>query len=289
MRYLCILTLLVFYASSLSYSSEVVINEVMANPKGKETGAGSPGDRNEFIELYNSSKDTIDLSGWKFTDFDGTDSIVPWEDTSLLSRYPGVVIKSTLLPPGSFALILDPEYTSTDTVGDYYEPYDIPLNTLILTITNTTLGNGLSNNDPLLLYSLDGDSSSFGTPFDEDGFPENAGDGISWERIDPSEADVINNWDKCEDPSGCTPGRINSVGIEEKGSFTPSHPLYPNPCKSIPSLSIGEILYIYNSAGILLKRIDTSKSINMKLPSGIYFLLWREANRNVCKKVIVLN
>ncbi len=289
MRHLCILTLLLFYTRGLSYSSRVIINEVMANPKGKETGAGSPGDRNEFIELYNISEDTIDLSGWWFTDFDATDSIVPWEDTSLLSHYPGIIIKSMLLYPHSFALILDPEYTSTDTTGGYYEPYDIPPNTLILTIDNTTLGNGLSNNDPLLLYSPDGDSSSFGTPFDEDGFPENAGDGISWERIEPSEGDVITNWDKCKDPSGCTPGRINSVGIEERGSSTPSHPLYPNPSRNIPFPSIRNTLSVYNSSGMLLKRIDTSKGMNIRFPPGIYFLLWREGNRNICRKVIVLN
>ncbi len=200
----------------------------MANPEGKETGAGSPGDRNEFIELYNNSETPIDLSGWKFTDFDATDEIHAWTDTLILKRYPDVKIGTTLLSPHSFAVILDPEYTSTDTVGGYSQPYEFPSGVLILTIGNTTLGNGLSNNDPILLYSPDmRDSSSFGTPFDEsDSIPTDAGDGISWERVSPDSQDTDYNWVRCLDPSGSTPGRENStlsyidIGIEDL-SFSP--------------------------------------------------------------------
>lgn len=200
----------------------------MANPEGKETGAGSPGDRNEFIELYNRAKDTIDLSGWRFTDFDATDELSAWTDTLILKKYPDVKIRTTLLPPHSFAVILDPEYTSTDTVGGYSQPYEFPKGTLILTIGNTTLGNGLSNNDPILLYSPDmRDSSSFGTPFDEsDSIPRDAGDGISWERVSPDSQDTEDNWVRCLDPSSSTPGKENStlsyidIGIEDL-SFSP--------------------------------------------------------------------
>lgn len=42
------------------YSDEIRINEVLPNPKGK--------DNNEFIELYNYSKDEIDLSGYVLRD-----------------------------------------------------------------------------------------------------------------------------------------------------------------------------------------------------------------------------
>lgn len=43
-----------------NYSDEIRINEVLPNPKGK--------DNNEFIELYNYSKDEIDLSGYILRD-----------------------------------------------------------------------------------------------------------------------------------------------------------------------------------------------------------------------------
>ena len=41
----------------------------MSNVKGSDAqNPGTPGDRNEFIELYNFSYDTIDLSNYKITD-----------------------------------------------------------------------------------------------------------------------------------------------------------------------------------------------------------------------------
>ncbi|MBS4015303.1 MAG: lamin tail domain-containing protein, partial [Candidatus Latescibacteria bacterium] len=48
--------------------SRIVINEVMANPRGV-TGAGYPEDRNEFVELFNVSQETVDVCGWRITDF----------------------------------------------------------------------------------------------------------------------------------------------------------------------------------------------------------------------------
>jgi hypothetical protein len=45
----------------LLIDSPIIITEVMSNVKGSESGAGSPGDRNEFVEIYNLSADTIDL------------------------------------------------------------------------------------------------------------------------------------------------------------------------------------------------------------------------------------
>ncbi len=199
------------------FSSRVVINEVMANPKGTNSISLSPEDRNEFIELYNITGDTVDLAGWKIYDFDAYDNIIAWRDTTLLSRYPNVVINTTLLPPYSFALILDPEYTALNPVGGYVQPYHFPNNLLILTIGNTALGdNGLTTTDPILLFSPTGDSSSFGTPFNpNDSFPKRdygtTNDGLSWERISPWAEDSCLNWLRSLDTSGSTPGRDNSI------------------------------------------------------------------------------
>lgn len=198
--------------------------------KGLDSGAGSPGDRNEFVEIYNKSNDTINLNGYSISDFDATDVIIPWTNESLLIKYPRVRINSSLISPNTYAVILDPEYISGDTVGGYCQLYNFPDSTLILTIGNTTIGDGLSTNDPIIIYSsADSCTTSFGTPSLEDGFPYDPGDGISWERIDLEIHDSINNWYPSIDSSGCTPGRENSttnaydLGLsEDLVSFVPA-------------------------------------------------------------------
>lgn len=48
-----------------AYAKDVVINEVMPSPDG-------PDETNEWIELYNSGSLTVDMSGWKLRDTQGT-------------------------------------------------------------------------------------------------------------------------------------------------------------------------------------------------------------------------
>jgi len=191
---------------------DVIVNEIMSNAPGRESGSGSPGDRMEFIELFNNSiSESVDLSGWSFTDGDALDQIEAWQ------RSPGdtigsgaVVCCTTLLESGQFALIMDPEYFSPGE-GGWYLPGD---GALVLTVGNTTLGDGLSSGDPVTLINGVGDSvSTFGTPGWDDGFPDNPGDGISWERIDPAGRDNVSNWTVSAAPSGSTPGSRNSRSI----------------------------------------------------------------------------
>jgi hypothetical protein len=194
--------------------SPVIITEVMSNVRGSDTGSGAPGDRNEFVEIYNQSADTIDLSTYYIYDFDAPpDEICPWVSDSILIKYPAVRINSTLIFPQTYALILDCEYCMTDTVGGYWQPYAIPDSTLVLTTDETTIGDGLTTTDPLMFYSTaDGCTTSFGTPYDSlDNFPSDPGDGISWERVDLDLPDEPSNWHTSIDTSGCTPGRANSV------------------------------------------------------------------------------
>lgn len=198
----------------LLVDSRIIITEVMSNVKGTESGAGSPGDRNEFVEIYNHSADTIDLSNYFIYDLDVlADEICPWEDDLLLINYPTLRIHSTLIYPYSYALILDREYVSSDTTGGNVQPYDIPDSTLILTTDDTTIGNGITNNDPIIIYSVaDACTTSFGTPYDTlDNFPSDPGDGMSWERIDLMLPDEASNWHPSIDSSGCTPGKENST------------------------------------------------------------------------------
>jgi hypothetical protein len=226
-----------------NFNSRVVINEVMANPAGS-SGPGKPEDRNEFIELNNISDEIINLAGWRITDFDAYDIITTWTDTAIFRKYPDVIINSANLLPHSFALILDPEYTMTTPLNGYVQPYYFPAGTLILTVGNTTIGDELQNNDPLLLFSPDSaESTCFGTPFDTtDSFPYSAGDGFSWERVSSTAQDSSHNWKVSIDHSGSTPGRENSIiSFQDLAVYN----FYPLPTQS-DSTAITLSINIYN-------------------------------------------
>ncbi|MGB9720340.1 MAG: gliding motility-associated C-terminal domain-containing protein [bacterium] len=189
-------------------TSRIIITEVMSNVEGPENPYG---DRNEFVEIYNLSSDTIDLSLYFISDFDANpDEICAWDNESILIKYPDVRIHSTLIYPASYALILDREYIVPDSVN--CQPYSIAPGTLVLTTDDTSIGNELASNDPLIIFSpADACTTSFGTPNSEDNFPSDPGDGISWERIDLYLTDTITNWHPCIASTGCTPGYENSV------------------------------------------------------------------------------
>ena len=194
---------------ALVAASRIVITEVMANPKGV-TGVHMPEDRNEFVELYNVSERAIDLLDWTIDDGDAVDRVRAWTDSSILHAE-SLCLGTTLLDPGCYAVVLDPEYTDTAALGGYEQPYRFGSGTVILTVGNTTIGDGLTTTDPLVLLSADGDTSTFGTPSDTaDSIPCDAGDGISWERIDVLGPDTVSNWIACRDTAGCTPGAANS-------------------------------------------------------------------------------
>ncbi len=180
----------------------------MSNVKGPENPYG---DRNEFVEIYNQSPDTVNLSIYNLSDFDViSDDICEWNNDTILLKYPDVRIRSTLLYPHSYALIMDREYIYPDSING--QPYAIPGGTLILTTDDTSIGDELASNDPIIIYSIsDACTTSFGTPFTQDNFPSDPGDGISWELIDYSFPDTTTNWHPCINSSGCTPGMENSV------------------------------------------------------------------------------
>jgi hypothetical protein len=195
---------------ALLAASRIVITEVMANPKGK-AGAHFPEDRNEFVELYNASTEAVDLRGWRLDDGDAVDELTAWTDSSLLAADSTLIINYSWLYPDRYAVVLDPEYTDPAATGGFIMPYHFGDSTLILTVGNTTIGNGLATTDPVTVYSPYGDTSTFGTPADPtDSIPCDPGDGISWERIDVDGADTVSNWIACRDTAGSTPGNSNS-------------------------------------------------------------------------------
>ncbi len=156
--------------------SGLVVTEVMANPIDEATG--------EFVELLNIGDQPIDAAGLVLSDGDATD---------VLAGYLG---GPTVIDPGAYALVLDPDYSGQ------YDP--LPAGAVLLSVASTaTLGNGLSTSDPIsLLDAGDALLSTFGQPFDP-------GNGISAERVDPAAADAPGNWTASPCPTGSSPGAPN--------------------------------------------------------------------------------
>ena len=225
---------------ALVAASRIVITEVMADPKGI-TGPHYPEDRNEFVELFNVSDSAIDLLDWTIDDGDAVDRLRAWTDSSI-HNLGSLRLDTTWLDPGCYAVVLDPEYTDTMPLGGYVQPYHFGPGTLILTVGNTTIGDGLENNDPVTLASSAAygykDTSTFGTPSDTaDSIPCDAGDGKSWERIDVLGPDTVSNWAVCRDTAGCTPGAANSstmfldlavtgIALTDSAGTKPGQPLF---------------------------------------------------------------
>ena len=154
--------------------SVLVITEVLANAVNEQTG--------EFVELWNSGSEDVNLNGLVITDGDSTDTLL---------AYGG---GDTVLPGGAYALVVDPNYT-----GQYL----VPSGVLLVTTPDATIGNGLANGqDPVLLYDLDGT-----TLIDAYTILSNPGDGISVEKTDYAGGDSFANWNDSTCIAGHSAGR----------------------------------------------------------------------------------
>ena len=212
-----------------------IINEVMYNPAGPEGGTNSPGDRNEFLEILNRGGSPLNLSGYWISDNSEVDSLMPYGDTALLRFAPEAVINSSVIPPGGYALILDPEYVESCTLNP--QPYLIPEGTVILRPQDSDIGNGLSLSDRLYLIDRSGDTV--------DSYPGDieAPDGYSVERRDPDKPPEPDNWRISA--SGATPGAENSVSRRVAFSVIRSS-LMSSPEDPQPGDDITISLSIYN-------------------------------------------
>ncbi len=169
-------TILLF--SIVFLNGQVIITEVMYNLEGSD----SP---NEFIELYNPTTDTVDISGWRIRDKYSTDTI---EDSS----------NGQKIPPKGYGLIMEGDYSLSHGI------YTIPANTIIMKVDDKSIGNGLSGSDSLYLINVSGDIS------DSLGWTDRALPGYSFERIRYHLSNTDSNWKSSRDSLG-TPGTVNSV------------------------------------------------------------------------------
>jgi hypothetical protein len=133
---------------ALSACPQVIISELQRDPAGSET-ASPGGASHEFIEITNFGIDTVTLDSLCLSDGAESDTVVPWP--AALTIHPDCIFGSTVLPPGRSALILDRDYVSAvDSVPSSRLP--IRAGTVLMTIGDAELGNGLANDDGVVIY-----------------------------------------------------------------------------------------------------------------------------------------
>ena len=147
-------------------------------------GSDSP---NEFVEVYNSGTDSVDLSFWQISDKFSTDELV---DGGM----------GTIIPPDRYALIMEGDYD--EAAGIYLNL--IPDSVLIVRVDDSSIGNGLSASDSLFL------SDSTGVVSDSLGWSDISASGFSYERKRLDHSNTVANWATSLDSLG-TPGFLNSV------------------------------------------------------------------------------
>lgn len=167
----------------------IIYSEILANAKNEDT--------DEFIELYNQSDSALDLQNWVVSDLGDTSDI--------LHEYSGTFKRGatgTLIAPHGFALIVDPEYTGAYT--SLLES-NTDLSTLImLTVDDTTLGNGLGNSGDTLTLK-----NTQGTVVATHSWNKDFGDGISQSAL--GLANETQAWVGSAHPNGSTPGFFNNL------------------------------------------------------------------------------
>ena len=119
-----IITYIILFVFNINVccSCHVLINEVFYNPPGEEKPC-------EWVEIFNPSNDTVNLTGWLLQD--------NYENDSLEGDYDHGN-GSLILPPHGYAIIT-PHNTTV------YDLFSIPNNTLTIYVDDNAIGNGLSN------------------------------------------------------------------------------------------------------------------------------------------------
>ena len=204
--FLCLALIITLFSPAPALSGPVVLSEVMADT---QTGQN---DYDEFLEICNTSLGPVDVAGFRVTDGDSTDELASWDTggTGPLAA-PGLVTDSTIIPVGSCAAVLDSDYPSGT------QPYILLPGTVVVTVLNATIGNGLTASDPITLYDAGGTGianviDTYGTPVDAESPGDRDDDGLDAIPLDP--------------PAGSSAHRIDlEVGDEESnwqvGSPTP--------------------------------------------------------------------
>jgi hypothetical protein len=182
MKQICLLVSC-FFTHSIVFA-QITFSEIMFDVATDEN-------HDEFVEIYNLSySDSVDITGWQFSDSSGIDQILPYRN-------------GNKIPPRSFALILDGSYFNNSST---YENI-IPDSVVILTIDNNTFGNnGLSNSRGELLSLTDARENILCC------YRYSTGNepGFSDEKVNLDGENDTENWQDSRQVGG-TPGYHNSV------------------------------------------------------------------------------
>ncbi len=256
--------------------SSLVVNEIMYDPV-----AGN----SEYVELFNCSRETVDLHGWSVSDVSGPaartsahliaraafviasgEYIVITTDSSIFTRF------SYLTQP-SYHVRIRPGAFSLNNAGD---------DVIVSDFTGSTIDS--------VRYSPDWQNQEIDDP-----------SGRSLERINPSlPGNDRRNWSTCADPLGGTPGRRNSLYTRPAPSsalvsfspnpFSPDGDGYEDMTMltyRIPAASAVIRVRIYDSRGRLVRTLadgdpsasrgeliwDGSDDNRRRVRMGIYIVL----------------
>lgn len=180
-------------ASPTGLPKRVRITEVLSNQTGTEAGGAG-----EYVELFNAGDLTVDLAGMYL-------EIGPVGGTVARDRLVAHAGGSTVLVPGAYAVVIDP---------DYDDRFTFPAGTVVVTISDTNFGSaGIATTHGVTLYDADGI-----TALDAFRHPSDPGDGVSLYRISLVVADSAANW--AATPCGSTPGRASCPSSADVTSYT---------------------------------------------------------------------
>jgi hypothetical protein len=126
----------------------LVISELYRDPSGAENALGG-GVSHEFVEITNISQDTVSLEHLCLTDGSDVDSVIPWP--SMLRGCDSCITESMRLAPSQRALILDRDYDAA-VYANARCAFTIDPETIILTVNDLDIGNGLQSDDGVMLY-----------------------------------------------------------------------------------------------------------------------------------------
>ncbi|MBN1302574.1 MAG: CotH kinase family protein [Melioribacteraceae bacterium] len=258
-------------------ANDVVINEINYNsPDDFDSG--------DWIELYNRSGNSIDISGWCFSDSD--------------SAHKFIVPTGTILNPDSYLVIIENDSAfkvSFPDVSNFIGETGFGLNGTGEFIKLANINNEIVDS---LTYDDD-------LPWP----PDADGKGATLELTNSASDNSVGTFWKDSKDHG-TPGRVNSYATaigENVIAITPSgfslHQNYPNPFNPVTSISYSIPTYssvtlkVYDILGSELSTLVNQKQKagyytvqfdGNKLASGVYFYRLLSENYSEIKKMVLL-
>lgn len=262
------LTILAFLITSTSFAQSIVINEINYN-------SAADRDTEDWVEIYNRSASTVDISGWVIKDSKDDNSFV----------FPA----STSLSAGEYLVIV----RDLDDFKVFWPEVTNVVDSIDFNFANSGEIIRLYNSSEVLIDQVEYD--------DEDGWPtEPDGDGPTLELKDPDlDNSLASSWGAS---SGFgTPGSQNSLIVSNEETLGQGIPTslslsqnFPNPfnpstnieyfVKSTSQVSLEVFDILGQKISTLVNRKQTSGTYNVSfdastLPSGIY--MYRLTSDNV--------